>query len=52
MFFLYAAIVSLIKSIFYIKKHKTLDLKLQHWISRNNLFSSYLENAKSKNVLM
>ena len=52
MFFLYATKVSLIKLIFYIKKKKTLDLKLQHWTSRNNLFRSYLENAKSKNVLM
>ena len=29
-----------------------VDLKLQHKISRNNPFSRYLENAKSRNVLM
>ena len=52
MVFLYAATVSLIKLIFYIKNKKTADLKLQHRINRNNSFNGYLENAKSRNVLM
>ena len=52
MVFLYATTVSLIKLIFYIKNRKTVDLKLQHRINRNNSFNGYLENAKSRNVLM
>ena len=48
--FLRATTVSLIKSIFYMKDHKTVDLKLQHRISKKNLFSRYLENAKFRNV--
>ena len=52
MIFLDATTVSLIKSIFYIKNKKMVDLKLQHRISRDNEFSRYLENAKSRNVLM
>ena len=49
---LYATTVSLMKLIFYIKNKKTVDLKLQHMISRNNSFSRYLENINSRNVLM
>ena len=53
MVFLYATTVSLIKFIVYIKnKKETVDLKLQHRISRNNSFSRYLENANSRNVSM
>ena len=32
------------------KNNKTIDLKLQHRISKKNLFNRYLENAKSRNV--
>ena len=48
--FLHATTVSLIKSIFYMKDNKTVDLKLQHRFSKKNLFSRYLENAKCRNV--
>ena len=39
-------------TIFYIANKKTVDLKFQHRISRDNEFNRYLENAKSRNVLM
>ena len=42
MIFVYATTVSLMKLIFYIKNKKTVDLKLQQRISRNNSFSRYL----------
>ena len=48
MAFLYTTAVLLITLIFYIKNKKTVDLKLQHRIRRNNSFSRYLEIAKSK----
>ena len=41
MVFLSATTVLLITLIFYIKNKKTVDLKLQHQIRRNNLFSRY-----------
>ena len=33
------------------EEQKTVDLKLQHRISKKNSFSRYLENAKSWNLL-
>ena len=48
--FLFATTISLIKLI-HEEQKKTLDLKLQHRISKNNLFSRYWENAKSHNVI-
>ena len=34
------------------EEQKTLDLKLQQKISKTSSFSRYLENGKSRNVLM
>ena len=34
------------------KNKKVVDLKLQQRISKKRSFSRYLENAKSRNVLM
>ena len=34
------------------KNKKTVDLKLQHRISKKNSFSRYLENTKFQNILM
>ena len=50
--FLYATAALLITLIFYFKNKKTVVLKLQHRIHGNNSLSRYLENAKSKTVLI
>ena len=50
--FLHATTVSLIKLIFCMKNKKAADLKLQQRISKKSSFSRYLENAKSRNLLM
>ena len=52
MVFLYATTVSLIKFIFYVKNKKKKKKTQNYRISRNNSFSRYVENAKSRNVLM
>ena len=52
MVFLYAPTFPLMKLLFYIKNKKAVDLKLQYRISRDNSFSRYLENTKSRNVLL
>ena len=44
---LLAITFSLIKLISYMKNKKTVDLNLQHRISKKDSLSRYLENAKS-----
>ena len=47
MVFLYATPASLIRFILYIKNKKTVDLKPQYRISRNNSLSRYLSPQTS-----